>query len=219
MKKSVTFSIFGLLAVAVISAYFLLQESTTTVTGHAILAQYSKDELIQQSDAIVTAEVTKMESFTAPSEINEESIVTNVTLRVSEYLRNQDSQSPEVIVVQTLGGKIGANSVYIDGVATFKEGERVLVFLEKKSDDTYTVYGWLKGKYTLNQDKIGIGEQEISRFIEIFGEELSITQLKQKIELYDDIQPKEEVNEHPSSKNDEEESKDAANMEANSVIN
>ncbi len=220
MKKSITFSIFGILAVVSVCAYFLLLSPKSTITeGHAILPQYNKEDLIQQSDVIVIAQVIKMESLVAPSKINEKGIVTNVTLKVEEYLRNQSNISSEYITVQNIGGKIGEDSVYISGAASFTEGERVLIFLDTQEGGTFSVYGWMQGKYTLNESKIAVDEDEIARFKDIFGVELTIDELRNEINLHKNIRPyQESTDSDASSKKVGDGNVDSANLEAASVI-
>jgi hypothetical protein len=69
--------------------------------------------------------------------------------------------------------------VTIDGVATFQENERVLVFLQESDNGNFTVYGWMNGKYELDGEKIKTSE--MARFNSIFENISTLEQITNEV--------------------------------------
>lgn len=91
-------------------------------------------------------------------------IYTDVVVEVDEYLKNP--MSSKEVIVRTLGGTVGEDTMIVDDVASFQPGEKVLLYL---SEDTYPytkdvgpehfiVTGC--GKYTLTDEGEAIGTYE-----------------------------------------------------------
>jgi hypothetical protein len=222
-KNSIFFFVLLSLVVGSVGIYAYVQKSKQPVItqGSASFPELKKEELIQQSDTIVVGQVQNLNSVKVPSEIRkgEEDIITNVTLKVEKYLRNYSDTSSQEITVQTLGGTIGNSTMDIEGAASFTQGEHVIVFLKKKNIDVFTIYGWAQGKYSIDtQGKVGVGEQELSYFRNIFGLNLDLVELEGQIALFKDVAPKEETSSFNNSLENKNVDADARNAEANSVL-
>jgi hypothetical protein len=104
--------------------------------------------LSQGADAIVRATVKESHARKTQDGMR---IITDTTLTVSESLKG-DAKT-EVIVMQP-GGVVGEIGQRVEGAATFKPGEEVVLFLEKKGD-RFSVLGMSQGKFTLEKAQDG----------------------------------------------------------------
>lgn len=224
MKKNIIFiSVLFLLIAGSIGGYTYMQKSKqpVVVQGSASLPELKKEEIIQQSDTIVIARVESQTSFKAQSEIreNKEDVITNVSLSVEKYLRNYYNDSFQEIIVQTLGGTVENLNMNIEGTPTFKDGERIIIFLKKKDNNVFTVYGWAQGKYSIDSNgEVGVGEQELSYFRNVFGSNLTLVEVENQIALFKDIPPKNDNSSLDYSSENQNTDANTRNREANSVL-
>lgn len=224
MKTNIIFlSVLFLLIAGSIVSYTYMQKSKqpVVVQGNASFPEIKKEEIIQQSDTIVIAQVKSQNSFKAPSEIreNNEDVITNVTLSIEKYLRNYNNNSFQEIIVQTLGGTVENLTMNFEGTPTFKDGERVIVFLKKKNNNVFTVYGWAQGKYSISSDgEVGMGEQELSYFQNVFGSNLTLAEIENQIDLFKNIPPKNDISNLDYSLENQNGNVNDKNSEANSVL-
>jgi hypothetical protein len=216
----------GILVVGISGAFALTHgpDKTLMTNSHALFPQFTGSEIVQQSDAIAIARVKDIKSVKSAStfRVDSEDVITTATLEVEKYLRNFSSISSQEIVVRTLGGSVGTVQMSVDGAASFEKGERVLVFLTQEEDGAFTVYGWENGKYSLGEDdRIGISEDEIGRFRNIFGEVLTIGGLENFVKKFSTVPPTEKNLERQVPPEDVSTSMDskARNEEANKTIN
>ena len=81
-------------------------------------------------------------------------IFTQTTFQIEMVLKGDKSTEPFTLV--QLGGSVGEGSERIgqkiSGYATFEEGERVVLFLERIKSGRLVVAGLAQGKFTLRQD-------------------------------------------------------------------
>ncbi|MEI7620039.1 MAG: hypothetical protein WCJ57_00530 [Candidatus Falkowbacteria bacterium] len=149
------------------------------------LVRVTPGEMVKQSDLIIIGTVKGLKTAKAPSVLQkgEEDIVTNVNISVEKYLSNPNNLSLSEIVVQTVGGTIDKETMVAEDSPSFEEGERAVVFLQKKDDNTFTVYGWSQGKYTINNGNIAGNEKEKDIFRGIFGKDMTLDEFEKEIEL------------------------------------
>lgn len=109
-------------------------------------------DLVEVSPIIVLGEVLEQET-----RLFEDGgfPVTYTTVVVEETLKGS---TPSVIEIFTLGGQVDDLIGQADGVAKFEPGERVFLFLTEKEEmgeNTYDVYGWFQGKWSVVADETG----------------------------------------------------------------
>ncbi len=186
-KKIILFSLLAIIvvggSVTIFNLYNRLgQEKNTEIS--TILAKVTPEELINGSDGVIIGTVKDLRATKAPSNLlaGEQDIVTNVNIAVEKYLSNPKNLSLENITVQVAGGTIGKETMTAEESPDFEVGQKVLVFLKQGSNSVLTVYGWSQGKYVVVDDQIGGSEKERDVFKSIFGRELTITELEQKID-------------------------------------
>ena len=186
MKKTMLYPTLFAVALSVIGGYifYVSYIQKTVVTGHVLLPEMNKMELVKKTDVIAVGTVVKSESkYVQRAEGNLPNVITEVTLEIEKVLKNNSVDPLKTIVVEVLGGSISKTSVVIEGVATFQVGERVLVFLEKSESGNFTVYGWMNGKYSLDREDIKDSDSE--RFKSIFGKVTKINQISDEIKKLD----------------------------------
>lgn len=102
-------------------------------------------ELAQTADTVVHGTVRRMESRWSG---DHRRIVTDVEIQVTETLKGQAGST--VLVVQP-GGRVGDIGQIVHGLASFTEGEEVVVFLERRGTSAFRVTGMAQGKYQVRR--------------------------------------------------------------------
>ena len=101
------------------------------------------------SDAGVHGRVTRVQSrWTRDGHL----IVTDVEIAVVETLKGPAAQT--VVVVQP-GGQVGDIGQVVSGLASFSEGEEVVVFLERQGSSRFQVTGLSQGKFRVERSTDG----------------------------------------------------------------
>jgi hypothetical protein len=106
-------------------------------------------ELSQTADTVVHGTVLRVESRWSG---DGRRIVTDVEIAVTEALKGQVAGT--VRLVQP-GGTVGDIGQKIHGMATFKSGEEVVVFLNRQSSRAFRVTGMSQGKYQVRRSADG----------------------------------------------------------------
>jgi hypothetical protein len=106
-------------------------------------------ELAQAADAVVHGTVRRMESRWSG---DGRRIVTDVEIQVTESLKGQPGAT--VLVTQP-GGHVGDVGQVVHGLATFKQGEEVVLFLERRGPRAFRVAGMTQGKYQVQRSADG----------------------------------------------------------------
>ena len=107
---------------------------------HAALAnQASVEDLARTSDAVVRGRVERQTSRMVGRRI-----VTDVEIRVASVWRGT---APQRVTVTVPGGIVGDLGQRVDGMASFTEGEEVVVFVGHGSDGAWRVNGAAQGKF------------------------------------------------------------------------
>lgn len=112
------------------------------------LLQLSIATLSQRAGLIVQGTVTGHVSRWSGDRAR---IVTDVTVAVTDTLKGT---APSTVTVTQLGGEVGDVGQRVDGVATFHDGEEVIVFLEAYGP-TYQLVGMAQGKLAVQRSTDG----------------------------------------------------------------
>jgi hypothetical protein len=102
-------------------------------------------ELAQTADTVVHGTVRRMESRWSG---DHRRIITDVELEVSETLKGQAGST--VLLIQP-GGRVGDIGQVVHGLASFSEGEEVVVFLERHGSEAFKVKAMAQGKYQVRR--------------------------------------------------------------------
>jgi hypothetical protein len=111
-------------------------------TGHATMRQLSLEELARKADTVILGTVMRQESAW---DAQHTAIHTDVTLAVERVLAGAPT---EVVTLRVLGGSVGDMGMRTSNDAVFREGERVIVFLDTSAAPR-TVVGMQQGKFTV----------------------------------------------------------------------
>ncbi|QSQ27788.1 hypothetical protein JY651_24060 [Pyxidicoccus parkwayensis] len=102
-------------------------------------------ELAQGADAVVHGVVRRVESRWSGDGMR---IVTDVEIQVTESLKGQPGGT--VLVTQP-GGRVDDIAQVVHGLASFSEGEEVVVFLQKRGARAFRVSSMAQGKYQVQR--------------------------------------------------------------------
>jgi hypothetical protein len=114
-------------------------------TAATTMLRIELSELAQTADTVVHGTVRRMESRWSGDRTR---IVTDVEIQVSETLKGQAGST--VVVIQP-GGRVGDIGQVVHGLASFTEGEEVVVFLERRGASAFRVTGMAQGKYQVRR--------------------------------------------------------------------
>ena len=106
--------------------------------------------LSEAAHFIVTGQVVRQESVLQTTSLGDR-IVTTVELKVSENLKGN---SPETVVVQHLGGRVGDLVMWVSHEPRFRVGENVVLFLSPAEDGPLAVCGGFRGKLTVMGNRV-----------------------------------------------------------------
>lgn len=130
-----------------VSAFLLAIGLTSARPGAATTAVAISDrDLVASSRAIVIGEVRGGESQRHGGHI-----YTYVAIDVEEALKGPFHEGQEIVLRQ-LGGTVGDVNATVSGAPQFRQGERVLLFLDSWSDGALRVAHLFLGKYDLVED-------------------------------------------------------------------
>lgn len=118
-------------------------------TSAALLPEFSKEELISQSESIVLGQVQDVRSAWAE---DGSQIYTYVTLAVEEQFKGE--AIGREIVVQVPGGTVGEITQKVSDTPTLIPGMEVILHLFMKETGYPWVYGWEKGVLSVENGAI-----------------------------------------------------------------
>jgi hypothetical protein len=116
-------------------------------TGHAAMRTLPMADLARKADTIVLGTVTQQESAW---DAQHTAIYTDVTLAVERVLTGP---SGEVVTLRVAGGMVGGIGMRTSTDATFREGERVIVFLDTSAVPS-TMVGMQQGKFEVKDNMV-----------------------------------------------------------------
>lgn len=104
-----------------------------------------------------------------------DTIYTDIVISVDEYLKNPLSSNE--VIVRSIVGTIGNISMTSDAEPSFKNGEKVLLYLSKDDNpgtkdigpEHFIVTGYFQGKFTLTDDGKAIGYVENTTLDELLS--------------------------------------------------
>ncbi len=107
----------------------------------SLVVELSLDDLVNLADYIAAGAITSIES-----KWNEDNtqIYTFNKFEVSKYLKGCDDDE---LIIKVPGGRVGSEEQWVEDTPIFKEGEEVVLFLERKDDGTFDVVGGFQGVY------------------------------------------------------------------------
>jgi hypothetical protein len=106
-------------------------------------------ELSRRADAVIRGTVLRSESRWSG---DRRRIFTEVEIQVAETLKGS---ARKTVLVRQPGGVVGNIGQRVDGVASFKQGEEVVVFLARRPDDSFAVAGMAQGKFRVERSSDG----------------------------------------------------------------
>ncbi len=144
-----------------------------TISVSGSLVALNHEELISNSDTIVIGTVKEIlpskygDRFSKDTDFGPDHVIyTDIIISVDEYLKNPLSSNE--VRVRVAGGTIGNDTLIMEEEASFKTGEKVLLYLTKDTShatqdigpEHFVVTGCLQGKYTLTDDGKAIRPDE-----------------------------------------------------------
>ncbi len=131
-------------------------------TALALVEQLTIDELTAKADSIVVGEVIDMACY----EESRGDIYTLVTLSVEQSVKGK---SAEEVVLKVPGGEVDGLTLSVSDTPSFRQGERVVVFLEEETSK-FKVSGWHQGKFTVVNNRVVERDQSLTDFIAEIGQ-------------------------------------------------
>ncbi|MFA5247730.1 MAG: hypothetical protein WC415_00580 [Patescibacteria group bacterium] len=150
----------------------------------SILVKLSPEEITKQSDVVIVGTVKDLKTLKTKSNFwskDDEDIVTNANVEVEKYLFNPKNLSGLEIIVQTIGGTIGNETMFAEDEPKLEKGQRVIVFLRQAKNGAYIVFGGPQGAYTINGNNVAVGEKEQNVFSDVFGKQMALDELEKQI--------------------------------------
>jgi len=119
----------------------------------AVMRSLSTEELTRSSDAVVEGDVTSVGSFWSA---DGKAIVSRATVAVVDVVRGLAVE--KTLTIEYEGGEVGDVGMGVSDMVTVSQGQRVLVFLQKKSAFRdaahYEIIGRAQGLYKVGGDRI-----------------------------------------------------------------
>jgi hypothetical protein len=128
--------------------------SSTGISG--MMVKMDLRDLTLKSEMIATGTVRSV-SYQKDGNSN---IFTLVTLTVEQVVKGD---SLVEVPIRVAGGTLDGKSVTVEDAPAFTQGEKVIVFLRKQDNITYSVVGGFQGKFTIVNDLVG--NVPLSQFI------------------------------------------------------
>src|SRR5207302_7502339 len=122
--------------------------AAATPASATVFQATSDRDLVDRSQAVVIATVRDSISHVR----SDGYVVTDAHLAVEETLKGSTA---DVITVSEVGGATADRITFISDSAVYAAGERVLVFLRRRSDGTYFTTSMAMGKFSFTNDERG----------------------------------------------------------------
>ena len=134
MKRKMTGSL------AVVFALLSPLEATT-------VRRLSLDDLVSKSRSIVIGHVLESRTFWTD---DHKLIMTAYTVQVQENIKGN---TPQIIVITTIGGQVGNTVLHVAGMPVFGNGQSAVLFLEQSGAYT-TVVGLNQGNFPISNGEV-----------------------------------------------------------------
>ena len=132
------------LAILIGLAVFLMVNSSS-----ALLPNFTKQELIEKSDAIVLGVVKDIRCSWAD---DHRQIFTYVSLQVLDQFKGQ-AFGPDLLV-QIPGGTVGETTQWVSDTPKLSVGMQVILHIYMHDNGYHRIYGWEKGALQVENDVI-----------------------------------------------------------------
>jgi len=119
-----------------------------TAASATVFQPTSDRQLVDRSDAVVVATVRDVSSHVRTDGY----VVTDYRFDVEQTLKGAPAGT---ITVSEIGGVAGSRFTFISDAASYAPGERVMVFLKKRSDGTYFTTSMAMGKFSFTRTARG----------------------------------------------------------------
>ncbi len=126
-----------------------------THPGHATMLKMSVEDLARQADTIVVGTVTQQQSAW---DAQHTAIHTDVTVAVERMLAGTPV---DTVTLRVAGGVVGRMGMRTSNDAVFRDGERVIVFLDTTTVPN-SVVGMQQGKFTIEADLVTRADETVS---------------------------------------------------------
>ena len=122
--------------------------------GQALMIPQSDTELIRASDQIVYGKIISVNSQWNPLKTH---IETTAQVLVADAFKKSDTsvRPGSTVPVTVLGGTVGDVTEWVEDMPVFVPDTDAFVYLSKRNDRKYSVYGLYQGVHTVNNDKLG----------------------------------------------------------------
>ena len=141
--------------------------------SNCLIIESSLKDLAKASNLIVRGNVVRTESYWSnPTwDPNSKIIVTDVTLRINEFIKG--TSNSRQLVIQTEGGEVGDIGLAVEDMPKFSLSEEVIVLLSQtNTKGVRTVTNLHNGKYTIAQGKILEKDMPTGQFVNKIRETL-----------------------------------------------
>ena len=115
--------------------------------AYGLIANLSEDDMVAQSDYIVTGTVEAVDSSWEKMG-SRQRIVTDVTIQVVSSVKGHLNKNG-VISLRVLGGRVGSIISRASDLPMFKKDEQVLLYLTYSDEAGYVVLAGARGKYEI----------------------------------------------------------------------
>lgn len=136
---------------------------SAAVVGSAVLARATTvippkfEELVAKSDFVVRAVVTDV-SAEMKGQGAGRAIVTKITIQVRQVI---SGSAPATVVLEQLGGQIGAERMVVDGTPNFQVGDEDILFVHGNGKNFSPLVALMHGRYPILKD--GTGREYVAR--------------------------------------------------------
>ncbi len=128
-------------------------------TSEALLPDFSKEQLIQQSEAIVLGTVLDQKSSWTEDRAQ---IFTYVTLLVADQYKGKPVERE--LILQIPGGKVGDITSKVSDTPVFIVGQQVIVHAFLQNTGYFWIYGWEKGVLEVENNGIPSYNMTLEQF-------------------------------------------------------
>lgn len=111
----------------------------------------SFDQLVERADLIFTGQAISQRSEWRNRD-GQKSIVTLVAFQVRAMHKGR---ADSTVTLQFLGGTVGDVTLNVSDMPSFKNGERVVLFVQKNGANASPLIGFYHGKFSLRSDAAG----------------------------------------------------------------
>jgi hypothetical protein len=135
---------------------------TAPLARATTVLQPTFEELVGSAESIVRVQVLSVDSAWRdnPAKPGERYIGTKVTLNVREVIKGKP---PQTLVLDLVGGRVGADELVVDGAPKFEAGDECILFVRGNGRSFFPVVGLMHGYFPVYRDAV-TGRAQVLRF-------------------------------------------------------